>query len=105
MYAKSDADRVKVVYAIDMNPDDLASKELPRLEQIMKKFITYRYIEIVLLVIGGILIYKGRNEDNQQFIYGIGVALAIQTLIILNADRFAEKRAFNYMQQVKETVK
>jgi hypothetical protein len=105
VYAKSDADRVKVVYAIDMNPDDLASKELPRLEQIMKKFITYRYIEIVLLVIGGILIYKGRNEDNQQFIYGIGVALAIQTLIILNADRFAEKRAFNYMQQIKETVK
>lgn len=105
VYTRSDADRIRVVYALDMNPTDLKEKELPRMETVNKNFVVYRYVEIVLLVIGGILIYKGRNEDNQQFIYGIGVALAIQTLIILNADRFAEKRAFNYMQQIKETVK
>lgn len=98
---RSDADRVRVVYALTMNPADLKEKELPRMETVNKNFIFYRYVEIALLIVGiiGIALYK--SNIDKQFVYGIAVALAIQAVLMLGADYFAEKRALVYTAQLK----
>ena len=105
VYNRSDADRIRVVYALTMNPDDLKEKELPRMETVNKNFVIYRYVEIALLLVGVVLIALYKNNIDKQFIYGIAVALAIQAALMLGADFFAEKRALIYTAQLKETAK
>jgi hypothetical protein len=105
VYTRSDADRIRVVYALDMNPTDLKEKELPRMETVNKNFVLYRYVEIVLLLVGIVLTILHRNNVDKQFMYGIAVALAIQAALMLGADYFAEKRALIYTAQLKVTVK
>lgn len=105
VYNRSDADRTRVVYALDMNPTELKEKELPRMETVNKNFVIYRYVEIALLLVGLVLMALYKNTIDKQFIYGIAVALAIQAALMLGADYFAEKRALLYTAQLKERVK
>lgn len=105
VYKRSDKDRVRVVYALDMNPDDLKTKELPRMEAVNKNFLIYRYVEIALLTIGILLAFYFRDNVEKQLWMGLGIALALQSFIMLGADFFAEKRAITYTQQLKEMVK
>lgn len=105
VYTRSDADRIRVVYALDMNPEDLKTKELPRMETVNKNFVVYRYVEIALLIVGLVFTFLYRSNLEKQFILGIGVALAIQSALMLGADYFAEKRALMYTNQLMETVK
>ncbi|MCU0320930.1 MAG: hypothetical protein MUE72_00865 [Chitinophagaceae bacterium] len=105
VYNRSDADRIRVVYALTMNPNDLKEKELPRMETVNKNFVIYRYVETALLLVGIALIAMYKNNTEKQFIYGIAVALAIQAALMLGADYFAEKRALIYTAQLKEVIK
>ncbi len=105
VHNRSDADRIRVVYALTMNPDDLKEKELPRMEAVNKNFVIYRYVEIALLFVGVVLMALYKNNIDKQFIYGVAVALAIQAALMLGADYFAEKRALVYTKQLKERVK
>lgn len=96
VYKRSDQQRIDNVYAYDMNPAQLKNKELPRMKTVMKNFVIYRWIEIILFVIGaGLYIYFIRNFY-QDFWRGFGFALAIMALLALAADYFAEKRGHVY---------
>ena len=104
IYNRSDADRVRVVYALDMNPDDLKTKELPRMIKVNKSFVMYRYIHLALTIAGIVLLVVYKNNTEKQFLYGIGIALLIQALIMLGVDFFAEKRALHYTKLLQEKV-
>jgi hypothetical protein len=104
VYNRSDADRIRVIYALTMNPDDLKEKELPRMETVNKNFVIYRYVEIALLLIGITVAVLYKSNIDKQFVYGIAVALAIQAGLMLGADYFAEKRALVYTAQLKATM-
>ncbi|MES1225400.1 MAG: hypothetical protein ABUT20_58505 [Bacteroidota bacterium] len=96
VYKRSDADRIRNVYAYDMNPSELKQKELPRMKIVMKSFAIYLYFEIALLVTGvALYIYFIRDFKN-DFWRGVGLALAIMSLLALAADFFAEKRGRVY---------
>lgn len=56
IYSRSDADRTRVVYAYDMNPQEIKNKELPRMQNVNKTFTIYKWIEITFLIVGIILI-------------------------------------------------
>jgi uncharacterized membrane protein len=104
VYARSDEDRKRNVYAYDMNPGELKEKEIPRMEVVMKNFIMYRYTEIILALIGiGLFIYFRKNTD-QQFWSGLGIGLFAMAILALGADYFAEKRGYIYLNGVKEFV-
>lgn len=104
VYNRSDADRTRNVYAYDMNPTELKTKELPRMEKVNRNFVVYRYIEIALLVVGLVLIVLYRSQPDKNFWMGLGVALAIEAIISLGADHFAEKRAKIYTEGLKNFV-
>jgi hypothetical protein len=100
IYKRSDGDRIRNVYAYDMNPGDLKDKELPRMKKVMKNFIIYRYIELFLLALGlGLFLYFIRDFNN-DFWRGFGLALAVMALIALTADYFAETRGKKYLEGI-----
>jgi hypothetical protein len=102
VYARSDEDRKRNVYALDMNPQQLITKELPRMEKVNKNFVVYRYVEIALLIAGLAIYFLSRGNIDKQFWLGLGIALAVQSALMLGADYFAEKRALVYTQQLKK---
>ncbi len=102
VYKRFDSDRQRNVYAYDLNPSELKSKEIPRMEQVNKNFVLYRWIEIGLAIAGLILIYIYRSNTEKSFLFGLGLGLAIQALIMLGADYFAEARAKEYTKGLKE---
>jgi drug/metabolite transporter (DMT)-like permease len=104
VYNRSDKDRIRVTYAYDMNPGDISTKEIPRMELVNKNFIIYRYTEIILLLAGLALYFFSKNNPDKSFWIGLGVALAIEAAISLGADYFAENRATIYTIQLKKFV-
>lgn len=98
VYKRSDSDRMRNVYAYDMNPSELKEKEMPRMQTVMKNFITYRWIEIFLAAAGiGLYIYFIR-DIRHDFWRGLGLGLAIMAVLALAADYFAEKRGRIYLE-------
>jgi hypothetical protein len=104
VYSRSDKDRLRNVYAYDMNPGELQIKEIPRMEKVNKNFVIYRYIEIALLLSGLGLFFYFKSYTDKSFWVGLGVALALEAAVSLSADYFAEKRAKVYTRQLKEFV-
>lgn len=101
VYVRSDEDRIRNVYAYDLNPGELKEKEIPRMETVMKNFILYRYTEITLAIIGMGLFFFFRNHESQVFWKGLGLSLFMMALIALSADYFAEKRGAVYLKGLK----
>ncbi len=105
IYRRSDGDRIRNVYAYDMNPSELKDKEIPRMKSVMRNFVTYRYTGLFLAMLGiGLYVYFIRDFNN-DFWRGFGLALAIMALITLTADYFAEQRGRQYMQGLEEFCK
>lgn len=105
VYKRSDDDRIRNVYAYDMNPDELKEKEIPRMETVMKSFVLYRYTEIFLAVLGIGLFFYFRTNMDQQFWAGVGIGLFAMAVLALGADYFAEKRGHVYLNHLKEFIK
>jgi len=104
VYKRSDADRIRNVYAYDMNPGQLQNQELPRMKTVNRNFIIYRWVEIVLVVCGLALIYFFRSNPTQAFWFGIGLTLSIQAIIMLVADQAAETRAKLYTKGMEQFI-
>ena len=104
IYKKSDADRIRNVYAFDMNPGDLEQRELPRMEKVIKNFVIYRWCEVGLILIGILLIFMFRLNAGKSFFFGMGIALALQAFLMLGADYFAERRAHEYASGLRSFI-
>lgn len=104
VYKRSDDDRLRNVYAYDMNPGELKQQELPRMKKVMTNFIIYRYTEIVLFIAGAGLFWYFRRDINNDFWRGFGLALALMALIALAADFFAEKRGAVYAKGIENFI-
>jgi drug/metabolite transporter (DMT)-like permease len=102
VYKRSDEDRKRNVYAYDMSPAQLKDPEIPRMETVMKNFVIYRWVEIIFIIAGLILIFMFRANPDKSFWYGLGLTLAIQAAIMLSLDFFAEKRGHIYLKGIRE---
>jgi hypothetical protein len=96
VYKRCDAERKRNVYAYDMNPGELKTNEIPRMQKVNTNFVIYRFTEIALLLAGAGIFFYFRNHTEKSFWVGLGMALAIEAAISLGADFIAEKRAHQY---------
>ena len=94
-----------IAYNVGVEPVEFTQqKELPRMKTVMKNFVIYRYVEIVLAIIGIVLFFYFRTDTGQQFWKGLGLTLAIQALLMLGADYFAEQRGKFYQKALEAII-
>ena len=99
---RSPKDILRVEKFISKEPQKIKTVEIPRMEIVMSNFILYRYVEIVLIILGVFLMYSSMNDNLWK---GIGLGLFIQASMVLCLDFFAEKRGFVYLEYLKELAK
>jgi len=104
-FMHSDAHRVDMVYAFDMNPGQLRSDELPRMERVLKSMRNYRIIEAVMFFIGLILVFIFFSNEERQLWYGVGLGLALQFMVVFIMDYYSGKRAEEYLMLLKTFIK
>lgn len=104
IHHRSDKQRMDVAYHIGMDPGFIKNTEQPRMEKVQSNFTVYKYAEIALLVAGIVLIVLFRTNADKQFWYGLGIALAIQSVICLGADMSAAKRGDRYLKELIQRV-
>lgn len=102
VYSNSDKNRIKNVYAYDMNPDQLKNEELPRIKQVKQLFVIFNWLDMISILVGMGLMFYYKNNPAQVFWYGLGISLTIQAALMLGADSFAEKRARAYAKGMEE---
>ncbi|MBI1781308.1 MAG: hypothetical protein HYR66_08055 [Sphingobacteriales bacterium] len=106
VWARSDKQRLDVAYKMGMDSIGCTkNEELPRMKIVNGNFVIYRYTEIALAITGIVLLLAFRNNGGKAFWFGLGITLAIQSLIMLGADYFAEKRAHLYTAQLESLLK
>ena len=105
VYSRTDKQKANIAYNIGMEPVNYVKQtELPRMKTVMKNFIIYRWVEIAFIITGLILIFLFRLNADKSFWYGFGVTLAIQAVIMLGADYFAEKRGKIYFYDLEKII-
>jgi hypothetical protein len=105
VYARSDKQRMDISYNIGLEPVSYVKHvELPRMKKVMKNFIIYRWVEIVFIVTGILLIFLYRSNSEKAFWYGFGLSLVLQAVIMLGADYFAEKRGSVYATELEKII-
>ncbi len=96
IYKRSDDDRIRNVYAYDLNPDELKQKEYPRMQKVMKSFNVILIAEGILLIAAVFLFFYFRNNVTHQFWSGIGAGLFLMAIAALFLDVAAQRRAAVY---------
>ncbi len=105
VYSRTDKQKADIAYNIGMEPVNYVKQtELPRMKTVMKDFVIFRWIEIAFIIAGLVLIFLFRSNPDKSFWYGFGVALAIQAVIMLGADYFAEKRGEVYTNELNKII-
>ncbi len=109
VYKRTDTDRINMVYAYDLNPSKIKNTEIPRMEVVKKNFVIYRWIEIILAMTSLVLVIKYKSNarflngwSGNAFWLGLGVFLSVQSILMLGAAYFAEKRASIYSKGLQE---
>jgi K+ transporter len=105
IYTRTDKQKSNIAYNIGVDPVSYTKQvELPRMKTVMKNFVIYRWVEIVLIITGLVLIFLFRSNPDKTFWYGLGITLTIQATIMLGADYFAEQRGGVYTKELKNII-
>ncbi|MBS1565036.1 MAG: hypothetical protein JST39_11645 [Bacteroidetes bacterium] len=93
----SDDDRVRNVYAFDMNPFQLKNEELPNRKEFLHAFVIFRWVWVIALLVGIGLLFYFKAQPGKQFWFGLGLTLVIEAAIWLGAAYVSEKRTKAYV--------
>jgi membrane protein YdbS with pleckstrin-like domain len=105
LYSRTDKQKADIAYNIGIEPVNYAKQtEQPRMKTVMKNFVIYRCVEIIFIITGLVLIFLFRSNPDKSFWYGFGIALALQAIIMLGADYFAEKRGKVYTAELEKII-
>ena len=105
VHDRSDKQAKSIAYTMGIEPVSFTKQvELPRMKTVMKNFTIYRWVEVTFILTGLILIFLFRTNPDKTFWYGLGMALAIQAVLMLGADYFAEKRGGVYTKELEKII-
>jgi hypothetical protein len=96
---RSPKDLVRVEEFVKNQTQKIITSEIPRMEKVMNNFTIYRYVEIILIILGIVLMYSSTKDT---FWRGIGLGLFSQASIVLCLDFFAERRGHIYLEFLKD---
>lgn len=100
IHKRSDEERVKLVYAYDMNPQQLKTEELPRLQELNKRFVIYQAVEVGFVMAGIILMLLYNGISERSFWVGFGLCLVIQGVLLFGIETMAAQRTKEYSRKL-----
>lgn len=95
-----DIKRVETFY--HDQPEKLITDELPRMKKVLKSFVFYVRLQVLLCIVGVVMIIFTHATSN--LLMGIGVGLLVQGGIMLMFDYLAERRAGEYTRQLEQAI-
>lgn len=95
VYLRSPKDIVRVNEIIQTDKARIHTEEIPRMEEVMKNFNTYKWIEISFILVGIVMFFYFKQPS---MLKGIGLGLFIQAGFLLLLDFFAERRGTIYLE-------
>jgi hypothetical protein len=101
IYLRTPKDIVRLETIITNHRSKIKSEEVPRMEKVMHNFVTYRYAEIVLALIGLALLFYFKNS---AFPKGVGVGVFVQSVLMLGFDAVAENRGAAYLNFLRSVA-
>jgi hypothetical protein len=101
VYWRTPKDIERVENYLVLEPEKIMENEIPRMEGVMKSFVTLRYAELFLIVVGVVMMYY---VGESQLVKGIGFGLFFQCALMLSADYFAERRGGQYLERLRQEV-
>lgn len=105
IYTRTDKQKTEIAYNMGMEPAAYVRQtEMPRMKKVMKNFVLLRWLEIIFMVSGLVLILVFRLNPERSFWYGLGIALTLQAAFMLGADYFAEKRGRVYVEALQKMI-
>ena len=106
VFLRSPKDIIKVENILKNEPSKIKTEEIPSMETVMKNFVTYRYVEIGLAILGIIFYFTLSTQTfTTSLLKGLGLGLAIQAILMLSLDFFAEKRGHEYLDTLIQLEK
>lgn len=97
VFVRSPSDASRVNAALESDRAHIAAVEVPRMKVVIRNFVLYRWIEIVLLLAGVALLLIAAKGTLMR---GAGLGLALQSALMLTLDLFAERRAQVYLDML-----
>jgi uncharacterized membrane protein len=94
VWLRSPKDIVRVNTMLINQNEKIKSEEIPRMQQVLKNFKRYEYVEIACVFIGLILMVFLKEN---LFLKGLGLGLIIQALFMFGLDFFAKARGEDYL--------
>ena len=101
IFLRSPKDMARVHAMLSTNKASVGTEEIPRMEGVMRNFVVYRWVEIVLLALG---LAAAAYFPALSFWKGVGVGLSIQAGLTLVLDFFAESRGKVYLDYLNAVV-
>jgi hypothetical protein len=83
------------------DPAAFAAAERTRMARVNRGFVVYRLVELLVLTAGAFTAGIGWVGDNPRAL-GLGLGLAVESLVFLGLDFFADRRAHGYERALLE---
>jgi hypothetical protein len=99
-FSRSDERRIDNVYAFDMNPSKLKLVELPRMQSVNRNLVIYKWISILLFLTGAGLVVFFKANTAKSFLFGLGLAFAVEAAIFAGYSSFLGQKATAYVEQL-----
>lgn len=98
VYLRTDKQVDELRSTLERSPRKVQNIELPRMQKVMKSFISIEYIEIALIAagIGLAFLFKERTG-----VFAVGLGLILQASLMLLFDLIAENRGAEYVAALK----
>ena len=96
VYNRTNREIVKVEQTTQQQYEKKRADELSKMQTLLEKFRTYKWIEIALMACG-LFLYLKFYRSPSNFWKGLGLGLLLQAGISLSLDIIAEQRAEEYV--------
>lgn len=101
VYLRSPKDIARVNNIVQQDKSKIQTEEIPRMKVVMNNFTIYRWVEIILLVLGICMFLYCPAHTLWK---GVGLGLLIQAGLMLFLDFFAESRGKVYLDYLQQLI-